>query len=183
LLWESADLVSVFVWAVLLLIAIFNRELASWLSTWEGISPWWTLLLIALVLFYGLLKAYYEEFLKAEDEGRDKEHEKLKPDVDRMKVLVALTKSRVEGQGLLANLSASNTDEVIGWDNKTRELIERALGREESYFYGDSSLSDFPFTAYSDEMDLRLNRLDNVLDRACTNSLSDGFDAQRDIDP
>jgi len=46
----------------LLLLAVFNRQLAGAVSDWNGISPLWGLVVVTALLAYGLLRANYEAF-------------------------------------------------------------------------------------------------------------------------
>ena len=54
--------------AVVLVIALLNRELARAVSEWDGVSPLWALALISVLFIIGLLHANYTAFRTLQEE-------------------------------------------------------------------------------------------------------------------
>ena len=45
----------------LFFVALFNRQIAEhWSETWKGISPWWSVAVMGILLLWGVMRAIYE---------------------------------------------------------------------------------------------------------------------------
>jgi hypothetical protein len=66
LLWRSTNRTLAVVGAVILLLALVNREWAEDIAGWDGFSPWWVVLAIGLVFLLGMARANYEAFRVAD---------------------------------------------------------------------------------------------------------------------
>lgn len=76
LLWESTDSYLTALGIFLLALTLFNRPLADRLGDWEGVSPWWSLVPVGLLLLYGLIAVTREDIEGVERERDNARNEK-----------------------------------------------------------------------------------------------------------
>jgi len=66
-LWNAVDLTLSVSAAVVFLLMLFNRQLGERLvMSWHAISPWWSLVPIAMIVIYGLMRSNYERYCHLE---------------------------------------------------------------------------------------------------------------------
>jgi hypothetical protein len=66
-LWNAVDLTLSVAAAVVFLVMLFNRRLGErLLMSWHAISPWWSLVPIAMIVIYGLMRSNYEHYCHLE---------------------------------------------------------------------------------------------------------------------
>jgi hypothetical protein len=70
--WTATDEVLTAIAIISFLIILVNRKFGEYLVTaWNGISPWWSTIPVALLVLYRLLRANYEQFAKMKKERDD----------------------------------------------------------------------------------------------------------------
>ena len=66
--WTATDNVLAAVAVLSFLLLLFNRNLGEKIMTaWNGLSPWWSLIPIGMLVIYRLLQANYQKFAALED--------------------------------------------------------------------------------------------------------------------
>lgn len=66
-LWNAVDLTVSVSAAVVFLLMLFNRRLGErLLMSWHAISPWWSLVPVAMIVIYGLMRSNYEHYCHLE---------------------------------------------------------------------------------------------------------------------
>jgi hypothetical protein len=56
--WRAVVTIPLF---IIFFVALYNRQIAEyWFKKWKGISPWWSVFIIAIVLLWGVMGAIYE---------------------------------------------------------------------------------------------------------------------------
>ena len=69
--WTATDDVLTGIAILSFLAILFSRTWGTYLlTTWNGISAWWSVIPIALLVLYRLLRANYEQFAKVESEAQ-----------------------------------------------------------------------------------------------------------------
>lgn len=82
-MWESTNSYLTALGIFLLVLALFNKPLANSLSDWEGVSPWWSLVPVGLLLLYGLIAATYNDLQEIEQERDETKAKKREAERER----------------------------------------------------------------------------------------------------
>jgi hypothetical protein len=69
LLVEGVDKLAVYVTIVLSLLGLFNQRLARHVASWDGFSPWWSVVPVVLLVGYEMLKANYKHIEGLEEQA------------------------------------------------------------------------------------------------------------------
>jgi|SRR5208282_1776645 len=88
--WGATDKTIAASTVVLFLIGLFNQKLVERImTTWNGVSPWWSLVPIGLLVVYRLLRANYEKFVVLENKlARQMTAEEVKQQVKLLTDLI-----------------------------------------------------------------------------------------------
>lgn len=160
-------------------VAYFNAEWGQWLiSTWEGLSAWWALAPIGLLIVGILVKAVSQEYLEIEGE-RDRLQKERTTNEKRTALKDALGNASEEGQRLHADSPTKEAAEK--WVNDTADLLEAALGKGEVHLFANAPGITLHSGGNESRQQLfikgRLHRLSELIARV------DRIDLRSDFDP
>lgn len=110
-LWNAFDLTISASAVVIFLLTLLNRRLGERLvMSWHAISPWWSLVPVAMIFIYGLMRSNYEHYCH------------LQSGFNR-----STTELREENSALKAEVSDLRNPKVSAEEERKRKLVAEKL--------------------------------------------------------